>query len=148
MVRAVLSGRRKEWTLESVLEIIAFGKVFRGIIVGFTKHTSVHEVKDNVAEITAVLDVPRFQKRFAHRPVLVQCELPDAFQQLLSRDVVVVCGLVQLEVLEGVVERLANKVIRAFGESGILFPNRIYNIREIFFAHEIQTMEITTTPIT
>ena len=117
VVRPILLGRRKKRGFESFREVVTFGKVLRRIVFGFPKHPRVDQVKNDVTEISTALDVPSVKKGLGHGTILVEGVFLDAFEQFLARDVMTVFRLLFLDVLEGMVERLANKVIRAFNNS-------------------------------
>ena len=137
MILSHLLGGRKKGRFERFREVVSFGEVLGRVVVRFSENSCFHEVKDDVTEIAATLDVPCIKKRFGHGAILIQRELADAFKQFFPSDVMITFRRVLLDMLKGMIERLTHKVICAFAVTRILLPNKIYNISEIFIAHGI-----------
>jgi hypothetical protein len=62
-------------------------KVFDAVGVGFSENSASDEVKDQFADIFALLYTPIPQNRGNHRPKLFEGVLAEAFEQFLAIDV-------------------------------------------------------------
>ena len=82
------------------------------VFVCLCEHVSIHQIENNFTEVLALTDPPIIKERDGHGSVLIDSELPDALQQLLTGDVAHRSTLLLCEFFLSMVKSLSNKKIR------------------------------------
>src|SRR2546421_3345482 len=94
---------------ERLLKIVNGLEILDRILVGFSKNPGADEIEDHVTDIFAGTNSPVIEDRHHHRPEFLERVLPDAFEQLRSRDVPHGCAFCFFLLLGCEIERVAQK---------------------------------------
>src|SRR5215471_18694987 len=80
-------GSRQKGFPKGFFKIIAALKIRPAVLVGFREQAGVDHVEDDLAEVRAALHTPFLENGHHHGTELLEGEIPDAAEQLLSTDV-------------------------------------------------------------
>src|SRR5271163_384827 len=102
-------------------------KIFHRIGLRLSENACADQIEYHLSYITRRLHAPVFKDRHDHRPELLQCELPDSFQQFAGVDVRTRLGLSSFPLFDREFEGFLEKDVRFFCVPWILSDDLIDN---------------------
>ncbi len=119
---------------EGFVEGVTGFEIFQRIGLRFSKNARPNEAEDHLTEVFAAADAPRFENRRDHGAELFQGVLADTFEELLASDVAAAfAGL--FAQLEGVIQRVAQKLVSLAIVTGVLSHDGFDRLGKIKFRH-------------
>ena len=134
-------ARRREGLHERLVEVVDVREVLSAIAVGFAEDIIFDQIEDDVAEVRTAADAPGGEHGLGERTVLLQGIRADAFKEFGPGHMLRLAGalrILALRLLDGVVQRLPDKVVGLAVKAGVFFTNQPDDFGKFQVLHEFQ----------